>query len=100
MGKSTHSLVEATSTSPLNMPSALSCSFFATAIPFGSICWLASQGWPFPPAEENCFENFATEKSCYCERPQGDYPGHFLIAQPVNTFSNVVFVVIGTLVAV
>eukprot|EP00581_Thalassiosira_minuscula_P017029 CAMPEP_0183716302 /NCGR_PEP_ID=MMETSP0737-20130205/10268_1 /TAXON_ID=385413 /ORGANISM="Thalassiosira miniscula, Strain CCMP1093" /LENGTH=348 /DNA_ID=CAMNT_0025945553 /DNA_START=68 /DNA_END=1114 /DNA_ORIENTATION=- len=72
---------------------------FVTVISTAILLAFAGVGWPsswFIPMPENCYENYLTEPNCFCERPRG---GNAWFAQPANTASNVMFIVVGILVA-
>lgn len=78
---------------------ATACALFATAISTAAFLILDCYEWPFEQISEDCYENYVTEPNCFCERPRGDGPGDVFVAQPVNTISNMAFVVVGLLIA-
>ena len=65
----------------------LSLTLFITIT--GWVCFfiLGSLGWPGKTSRLNCLEEYLVNPGCFCERP---LPGR-VIAQPVNTISNLVF---------
>lgn len=70
----------------------------ATAVSFFLVFLVANAGWP-GPVTSNCYEDYLITADCYCERLRGDQPGDAWFAQPMNTFSNLWFVVSGLLIA-
>lgn len=78
---------------------ALSITLMSTCACAAILFGFAAAGWP---GEElrNCFGSYLYEPKCYCERPRGEAPGDFWFAQPVNSVSNVAFVIVGLLIAV
>jgi hypothetical protein len=60
----------------------------------------AAAGWP-GSVTSNCYEDYLVNPDCFCERLRGTKPGDndVWIAQPVNTISNLWFVLVGLLIA-
>ena len=69
-----------------------------TSFAFCLVLIIAAAGWPGSIAS-NCYEDYLITKDCYCERLRGDKPGDVWMAQPMNTISNLWFVVAGLVVA-
>ena len=68
-----------------------------TVVSFLLVFWAATLGWP--GTASNCYDEETITADCYCERLRGDEPGDVWFAQPMNTVSNVWFVLGGLLIA-
>lgn len=79
---------------------ALSTCFSVTCASFLLLFAFAAAGWPGTVAS-NCYEDYLITPDCYCERLRGTKPGDngVWIAQPVNTITNLWFVLVGLLIA-
>lgn len=55
--------------------------------------------WPFKTNEYECYEEYLNEPNCFCERPRGSTPGETAIAQPLNTATNLAYLLVGLLIA-
>jgi len=69
-----------------------------TSFAFCLVFAIAAAGWPGSIAS-NCYEDYLITADCYCERLRGEKPGDVWLAQPMNTISNLWFVVSGLVVA-
>jgi hypothetical protein len=78
--------------------SAFSTCVAVSAYSFYLVFLAAAAGWP-GSVTSNCYEDYLITPDCYCERPRGEKPGDVWFAQPMNTISNLWFVVAGLLVA-
>mmetsp|Transcript_17022 Transcript_17022/g.26349 ORF Transcript_17022/g.26349 Transcript_17022/m.26349 type:complete len:337 (+) Transcript_17022:340-1350(+) len=87
---------------------ALTIATFATAIFTGILFGFAAAGWPTigvgddkkgEHIHQNCYQDFEDNPDCLCERPRGEKPGDVWFAQPVNTVSNIGFVIVGLSIA-
>ena len=77
---------------------ALSISLFVTGFSLLILVGLAAAGWPGSVAS-NCYEDYLVTPDCYCERLRGDKPGDVWLAQPINTITNLWFILVGFLIA-
>ncbi len=69
-----------------------------TSLAFSFVILIAAAGWPGTIAS-NCYEDYLITADCYCERLRGEKPGDVWLAQPMNTISNLWFVVSGLVIA-
>lgn len=76
----------------------LSVCLTTTVIAFAVVFLVASAGWP-GQITSNCYEDYLVTADCYCEKLRGDKPGDAWFAQPMNTISNLWFVLAGLLMA-
>jgi hypothetical protein len=60
-----------------------------------SLFIMGKNGWPGKDVPLNCFEEYLTNPECMCEKPRPNS----IIAQPVNTFSNLSYAVGGIFIA-
>lgn len=77
---------------------ALAVSLSVTCISFVLLFCFAAAGWPGNVAS-NCYEDYLVTPDCFCEKLRGEKPGDVWIAQPVNTITNLWFIVVGLLIA-
>ena len=77
---------------------ALSICLGVTSVAFFIVFLIAAAGWP-GPVTSNCYEDYLVTADCFCERLRGEKPGDAWFAQPMNTISNLWFVVSGLLIA-
>lgn len=77
---------------------AVSTTLAVTTYSFYLVYLAAAAGWP-GSVTSNCYEDYLVTADCYCERPRGEKPGDAWFAQPMNTISNLWFVVSGLLIA-
>lgn len=77
---------------------ALSITSGVTLILGLAVLGVAAAGWP-GQVTSNCYEDYLVTADCYCERLRGDKPGDVWFAQPMNTISNLWFIVSGLLIA-
>jgi hypothetical protein len=75
----------------------LSITLLTTTIGYIAFFTVASMGWPGETSHEHCFEdnNHLTVNGCFCERPRPNS----LIAQPANTWSNLIYNVVAIFLA-
>jgi hypothetical protein len=79
---------------------ALSTCLSVTCASFLLLFAFAAAGWP-GSVTSNCYEDYLVTPDCFCERLRGTKPGDngVWIAQPVNTITNLWFVLVGLLIA-
>jgi len=70
-----------------------------TAVLFLVVIVLAANGWDGAEITSNCYEDYLTQPDCFCERLHGGKPGDVWIAQPINTITNLYFVLVGFWIA-
>lgn len=77
---------------------ALSICLGVTSFALYLVMLAAAAGWP-GSVTSNCYEDYLITADCYCEKLRGDKPGDVWFAQPMNTISNLWFVLSGLLIA-
>jgi hypothetical protein len=78
---------------------ALCTCLFATLFSSLFVFYFAAIGWP-GQVSLNCFEDFLQTPDCFCERMPPTKGAAWMIAQPVNTVTNLFFVLNGLLIAI
>jgi hypothetical protein len=73
---------------------ALSVGVLVTTVSTLSLVACALIGWT-GDLKQNCFEDYLNNQNCFCERSRGDKPGDVWFAQPVNSASNISFLITG-----
>jgi hypothetical protein len=79
-------------------PALTICLSVTSLLLFLLFCFDAA-GWPGSEPTSNCYEDYLVTPDCFCEKLWGDKPGDVWIAQPMNTLTNLYFVIVGLMIA-